>query len=325
MLKWGIMATGAIANQFAETLLQMGDEVVLTAVASRNEENAKKFAEKFHAAKWYASYEELCKDNEVNVIYIATPNSMHYENCVQCLNHGKHVLCEKPLTLNAKDARSLYQIAKEKKLFIMEAFWIKHLPLHKKMLEIVARGEIGEVKHIRADYGFMTSKSKKRKFELSLGGGAIMDVGIYNIGFVWMVMKEKPKSFESKVTMNEYGTDEFSTVIFQFPGDKTATITTCIGMEIPTESVIYGTKGSIHFPNYHRAEKMYIKQYGGKSYEIDMPFEINGFEYQIRETNRCILEGRLESEVLTNRDSLEVLNIMDRIRSSWGLKFSVDE
>ena len=171
IIHWGILATGVIAKKFALTLSEMekmGETVKLTAVASRTEEAAKKFAEEYGAVRYYGSYEEMVKDSEIDVVYIATPNNMHYENVLLCLNGGKHVLCEKPFTLNKKDAEILFQTAREKNLFIMEAFWIRHLPVLKELQKIIRQKKIGSIKHVRLEYGFISQGSRReRKFNPS--------------------------------------------------------------------------------------------------------------------------------------------------------------
>ena len=327
MIRWGIMATGTIARKFAETINKMNGEAVLVAVASRNTENAKAFAKEYNIPKYYDTYEDLCRDTEVDAIYISTPNNMHFENSLMCLNHGKNVLCEKPFTTNKNDAVTLYNTAKEKKLFIMEGFWIKHTPLLKKMEEMIAEDVIGDIRCLRADYGFTISDEnrKRRKFNSELGGGALLDIGVYNIGFAKMVMKDSPIKINSNEVINEYGTDEFSTIMLEYPNKKTAVLTTSIGMKIAKEGAIYGSKGSIFLPDFQNAEKMQINIYDKEPYTIEMPFEINGFEYQIREVDRCIELGMNTSDVLTMNDSLDVLEIMDSVRSLWNMRFSFEK
>ena len=167
-MKWGILATGTIAKKFAATVCQMDpSEAVLTAVGSRTSESARAFAEAYGIPRYYGSYEDLAKDPEVEAIYISTPNHMHYENCMMCLEAGKHVLCEKPFTTNAAEARTLYHMAEEKGLFIMEAFWIRFLPLYDKLRELLDQGIIGDVRHARCEFGFVASGARKdRKLSL---------------------------------------------------------------------------------------------------------------------------------------------------------------
>ena len=325
-MKWGILATGTIAKKFAATVNQMKDSgESLAAVGSRREEPAKAFAEEYGIPKYYSSYEELAADPEVEAIYIATPNNFHYENCIMCLNAGKHVLCEKPFTTSAEEAEKLYQMAEEKGLFIMEAFWIRFLPLYGHLQKLLSQEIIGPIRHIRCEYGFLAKGARKeRKFDSNLGGGALLDIGIYNLGFLHMVMGTEPASLQSQVHINEYGTDDFSTIQLSYPGGCTAYCAQSIGMVMDRQAVIFGDKGTIAFSDYQHAETMSIRLYDGEEYTVKAPFKINGFEYQIEEVSRCVAEGKCSSDRFTPEDSLAVLRLMDQIRESWGMKFGYE-
>lgn len=325
-MKWGILATGNIAAKFATTVNLMEDEQSLAACASRTMERAKEFADRFGIAKAYDSYEAMVQDAEVEAVYIATPNNMHYDNCRMCLEAGKHVLCEKPFTINRREAEELFSLAEEKGLFIMEAFWIRFLPALQELKKLLADGVIGNVVWARSDYGFVTKGARKdRKFDSALAGGALLDIGIYNLGFMRMVMgDEQPEEFSSHYHINEYGTDDFSTILLKYPGGKSACVTTSIGMDMPRQAVIYGTGGSIVLDDFQHAQKFLVKPSEGDAYTVELPEEINGFEYQIREAERCVKAGLNTGEILKKEDTLEILELMDRIRESWGLKFACE-
>lgn len=326
MMRWGILATGTIARKFAETVKGMEGTDELTACGSRNQEKAERFAGEFGVRKAYGSYEELLEDGEVDAVYVATPNNMHFENCRMCLEAGKHVLCEKPFTTRAEDAAELYRLAKEKGLFIMEAFWIRHLPVLRELRKLIEDGAIGKVVYARSEYGFVAAGARKdRKFDSALGGGALLDVGVYNLGFMNVVMGEGPESFSSQYHINEYGTDDFSTITLAYPGGRSATVTTAIGTVLPREAAVFGSAGEIWLPDFQKAERMVVRPNEGEEYEIEIPFEINGFEYQIREVNRCVKAGMSTSDVLTKEDTLTVLTLMDDIRNSWDMKFGYEK
>ncbi len=324
-MKWGILATGTIANKFANTVNIM-EHQFLRACASRSLEKAETFAEKYGIEKAYGSYEDMLADTEVEAVYIATPNNMHYENCVMCLQAGKHVLCEKPFTVNKSEAEKLYALAEEKGLFIMEAFWIRFLPALQKMQQLIQSGEIGDVVWSRSDYGFIAGGARKdRKFDSALGGGALLDIGIYNLGFIRMVMGDmQPESFESSYHLNEYGTDDFSTILLKYADGKSATITTSIGMSIPRFAAVYGTQGSILLDDFQQSTKFTVQRYGEEAYTIELPFDATGFEYQIREAERCVRLGMTTSDILKKKDTLETMELMDKIRASWGMKFTCE-
>lgn len=325
-MKWGIMATGVIAAKFADTMRRMEEEDRVVACGSRALKKAERFAREFGIPRAYGSYEALLEDKEVEAVYIATPNNMHYENCRMCLEAGEHVLCEKPFTINAEDAGRLFDMAEERGLFIMEAFWIRHLPALQKMQELIKWGVIGDVCFARSEFGFAASGARKaRKFDSSLGGGALLDIGIYNLGFMHMVMGDDiPLGFTSNYHLNEYGTDDYSTILLDYPGGRRGAVTTSIGVLMPREAVVFGTKGSIYLPDYQMAEQLVVRTTGKGEYTQEFPFDVNGFEYQIREVDRCVRLGMSTSDTLKKEDTLAVLRLMDDIRKTWGMKFDCE-
>ena len=209
----------------------------------------------------------------------------------------------------------------------MEAFWIRFLPALQKMKEIIESGIIGDVVWARSDYGFIARGARKdRKFDSALAGGALLDIGIYNLGFMRMVMSDtQPESFDSSHHINEYGTDDFSTVLLRYPGGKSAVVTTSIGIDMTRYAAIYGTKGSILLDDFQHAEKLTVCPEGQDPYEVYLPREINGFEYEIREVDRCVKLGMTTSDTLKPADTLEILKLMDDIRASWGLTFACEQ
>ena len=326
-MKWGILAAGTIAAKFAGTVNAMRDEgEELVAVGSRSAEKAQQFAEKHGIPGAYGSYEELVSDPDVEAVYIATPNNMHYSNALLCLNAGKNVLCEKPFTTSAADAANLYRIAEEKGLFIMEAFWIRFLPLYEKLLEIIRSGEYGELRHARCDYGFIAKGARReRKFKSELGGGALLDIGIYNLGFLRMIMGADPESFTSEVHFNEFGTDDFSVIQLCYPGGRTAHSLQAIGMQIDRQAALYFDRASIYLPDFQGAFSMTVNPVDGEPITIECPPDVNGFEYEIRESSRCVREGRSHSDIFKPEDSVAVLRLLDEVRESWNMRFAFDD
>lgn len=326
-MNWGIIGTGNIAAKFAATVKKMAEEgEYLEAVASRTIDSARQFAEQYQTPNVFGSYESMAASDCIDAVYIATPNHLHYENAKMCLLAGKHVLCEKPFTTNAAQAEALYQLAEEKNLFIMEAFWIRFLPVLERMRHIIREGQLGEIKYARSDYGFITQKERrKRKFASDLGGGALLDIGIYNLGFMNMVMGSMPEGFESDVHMNEFGTDDFSVIHLHYPQGTEAVVTTAIGLAIQRNAAVIGTKGAIYLKDFQKAESMTVCLNNGEEYDIMIPFDINGFEYQIREVSNCVKNHQCHSKIYTPEMSLQTLNLMDDIRASWDMKFSFEE
>lgn len=326
-MKWGILAPGTIARKFANTVIGMNDtEETLAAVASRNHEKAEAFAAEFQIPKAYSSYEELVNDPEVEAVYIASPNNLHFAHTMLCLNHGKHVLCEKPFTVNAEEAEILYRTAEEKGLFAMEAFWIRFLPLYEKLQEIIVSEQYGKLRHARVNYGFVANGARReRKFRSDLAGGALLDIGIYNLGFLYMMMGCVPESFTSEVEINEYGTDSFSALQMKFPEGRTAQSMQAIGIVMDRQAALYFDEAEIDLPDFQNAREAVVKPTGGDAYTISCPFEVNGFEYEIREVTICIHEGKTHSDRHRPEDSLAVIRLMDQIRASWNMKFECEK
>nr|MCR5112692.1 Gfo/Idh/MocA family oxidoreductase [Acholeplasmatales bacterium] len=304
-MNFGIIGLGNIANKFAKTLNEM-DDANLYAVASRDLNKAKEFGEKYNSTKYYGSYDELYNDPNIDVIYIATPNSMHYKNSLDALMHHKHVICEKPFTTNPSEAKELYSYAKDNNLFIMEALWIEFLPSYKKIKELVNNGAIGDIKSLKVSYGFDTnSDRKKRKFDSSLAGGALLDIGIYNLGFIDIILDRDVKSFKSEYRLNEYNTDDYSKIELAYDNDIKAELITTIGEDLKREAYIIGSKGSIYIPDFQQNQEFKLNDV-----LYTYPFEINGFEYQIREAINSIENGRYESMIYPSDKSIRLMKLL---------------
>lgn len=322
-MKWGILATGNIAQKFAFTLKQMeGEGEVLTAAGSRRAESAAAFGAAYGIPHTHGSYEALAADPEVEAVYIATPNSLHAADVRLCLEHGKHVLCEKPFTLTADQARELYALAAEKGLFLMEALWIRFLPLYAELRRMLAGGVIGEVRQGSCQYGFVAQGARReRKFRSELGGGALLDIGVYNLGFFQMALGIPDQVETQEVHFTEYGTDDYSRLCLRWRNGCEAQSVQAIGQELERRAVLEGTKGRIVLPDFQHAETMLLQSGAGEK-ELRFPFAINGFEYQIREVSRCVAEGRTASSLYPPEDSIALTALMEQIRTGWGMKFA---
>ena len=237
------------------------------------------------------------------------------------VEHGKTVLV-KALTGTDTD-----RLAEEKHLFLMEAFWIWLLPLYDCLRQILAAGTIGELKQITCQYGFVASGARKdRKFDSGLGGGALLDIGIYDLGFLRILTGQDPEKVETKeVHINEYGTDDYSRLALTYPGGCKAESVQTIGQELERNARIVGTKGSIFLPDFQHAETMTLEVEGKEPEVIRCPVDINGFEYEIREASRCVKLGRTGSDRYTPQDSLALTRLMYDIRMAWGMKFEGEE
>jgi len=321
-INWGILSTGTIAKKFATTIAQLADCGNVVAVASRNIDTATQFAHDYQIEKAYSSYMELVHDPEVDVVYIGTPHAFHYENAKLCLENGKNVLCEKSFTVNVEQANELIQLARRKKLFIMEAFWTKFLPAYQSLKEILANGVIGDVTHFRAQYGFAPAGARYiRKFDPALAGGALLDIGVYAIGVAAMMLGYDPKNIYSSAIMGEYHTDKVNSIMLDYENGTTAYLFTTIGSIMDQQAIVFGTKGHIVLPNFTALQDFQVVLDDGTQYTREYPFLINGFEYQIRETERCLRAKKIESDSMTHQNTISVMSVMDKVRADWGLVF----
>lgn len=321
-INWGILSTGTIAKKFATTISQLTDCGKILAVASRNQETANQFARDYNVPRAYSSYLDLVCDPDIDIIYIATPHSFHYENAKLCLENGKNVLCEKTFTVNLAQATELLQLAKEKKLFIMEAFWTKFLPAYQLLNKHINEGVIGEITHFRAQYGFAPTRARYiRKFDPNLAGGALLDIGVYAIGVAAMLLGYNPKNSCSSAIIGEYGTDKFDSIMLEYENGITAHLITTIGSQIGHEAIIFGTKGHIILPDFSALQKFTVVLDDNTTYTQESLFDINGFEYQIREAEKCLADNKLESRIMTHQNTLDIMGLLDKTRSDCGLKF----
>lgn len=318
-MKWGIMATGTIARKFAQTVSQMEDQT-LAAVGSRRADSARSFAQSFGIPRAHDSYEALAADPEVEAVYIATPNTLHYDNCVLCLDQGKHVLCEKPFTIDPDQAEALYRMAASRGLFIMEGLWTRMLPAYARLRALIRDGAIGTLTRVTCQYGFVAEGARRdRKFNSRLGGGALLDIGIYNLGFLQLVTGAQPTEVATaELRINDYGTDEYSRLVLTYPGGVVAESIQTIGQNLDRTAVIQGTGGTIVLPDFQCAEALIVN---GET--LSLPFEINGFEYEIREADRCIRQGG--QSVYTDADSIALSRLLYDIRRQWGMRFEGEE
>ena len=316
-MKWGIIGLGNIANKFAKTLNIMNEE--LYAVSSRDLSKAKSFKDEYNAKICYGSYLELMNDNNVDVIYIATPNNMHFDIAIEALRHNKNVLCEKPLTTNHILAKKLYDYAKNNNIFIMEALWIYFLPLYKKLKELLPK--IGNIKEINVSYGFDTNEKRKaRKFDSNLAGGALLDIGVYNLGFITMILGFDIIDIKSNYHLNESNTDDYEEITLKYKNNIIAKSITQIGKDIKREAYIKGDMGTIYIPDFQAFEIFYLND---EKYESK--FDINGFEYQILEVIKSIKENRNESKIYNSTNSIKLMKLLYDIRMSWNMKFNFEK
>lgn len=319
-IKWGILGTGWIASQFTKDLAYASNGEAY-AVGSRTAESAEKFAAEYGIKKAHASYEDLVNDPEVDAIYVATPHPFHKENVLLCLRAGKAVLCEKPFTVNAGEVEELVSFARENKIFLMEGMWTRFLPAICKVREWLNEGKIGEIKLVKADFGFRADYDPEgRLLNPKLGGGALLDAGIYPVSFASMIFGAEPEQVWSTAHIGDTGVDEEFSLLFSYGSGKTAQLNGAVRLGLTNIAFIYGTDGHIRIPSFLNAYTAELHVNGNvTTFEDDR--ESIGYAFEAEELGRCLIEGRTESSVIPLGESVSIMKLLDQIRGQWGLRY----
>lgn len=340
-VNWAILAPGRIANSMAAAMNGIkdgklktidGSKIRLNAVASRNLERAQNFAKKWNFEKAYGSYEELYKDPDVDAVYIANPHAFHLESALGCLKAGKHVLCEKPAGCSRDQLDKMTSIAREKNLFFMEAMWTAFNPCIAEIKKEIAAGTIGQI--INIDSRFCNRNPydpNDRNYAPDQAGGALLDLGIYNIYFAMMLADFSPITAESSAVRMLKGVDAWNSVNLTFENGIVTSFQSAMDLPstVPThDAVIYGTKGYITVENFFCSQKADVHVYkniqGGDCRlirKIREPFAVNGYEYELAHATEFILSGKTESDVHTFKKSEALIDIMDALRRDWNFKY----
>ena len=325
-IRWGIIGTGFIAHQFARGLAVLKDASLL-AVASRTKESADKFAEEFGVTHRHVGAEQLAANEDVDVVYVATPNTMHKGNTLSCLNGGKAVLCEKPFCINASEAAEMVELSREKGLFLMEAMWTLCFPTMAKVREIINSGAIGEVRQVHSNFSFRCEwEPDGLLLNPELGGGALLDVGVYNIALAQMVYQREPTRISGMAHLGQTGVDEQSSVTLGYDNGALAVLTSAIRTETSQEAAIYGTDGYIKIPHtFWKPERIIVKTSQDEEREFKFDRVGNGYNYEAAEVMRCLRNGCLESRILPLNTSVAIMRTMDSIRKQWGLVYPMEK
>jgi len=327
-IRWGILGAGRIARKFAADL-KLVEDAELMAIGSRTKQSADEFSKTFPVKHIHDSYEALVQNPEVDVIYIATPHNLHYENTLLCLQHGKAVLCEKPFAMNTRQAIEMINLAKEKKVFLMEALWTKFHPHYIKMQEMIGQGMVGEIKSVLVNFGFIpTEPVPARLFDPELGGGTLMDIGIYNV-FIAMSILGKPDQIDAVMTPTTTGVDEQCAVLFHYKNGALAQLFSTFSSNLATEADICGTKGRIRLTSRFFEPSATIEFYKERvdSREI-IPVKKesgSGYQYEARHVNDCLRKGLTESPIISFADTLLLMETLDKIRKVAGIHYPSDD
>lgn len=318
-VRWGILGPGKIADKFASAFSQV-PEAKLYAVASRDEQRGKAFAEKFNIPKTYSSYDQLLADPLIDIVYVATPHTFHHEQTLLCLNNKKAVVCEKPLTLSAKQTLELVAAAQANNTFLMEGMWARFFPALIKVLDLIEQDSIGEIKFLRADFGFAAPHDlDHRVFNLTLGGGAQLDVGVYPL-FLALLIGGVPNTIQAVSKLAVTGADETTVAQLNFENGIIAHILSSVVADTPKQAEIFGSKGSITLETpWHKSQEVRLKKNNEELETFQFPFEGVGFHYELRHATECIQMGLKESKLMPLSLSIQMAKAADEILRQGGV------
>jgi len=322
-LNWGIIGTGNIAATMAKDFKYVDDAKVV-AVSGTSPEKANKFAKEYGIEHPCRSLDELLADDQVDCVYIATPHTSHKDIAIQAMKAGKAVLCEKPMAINHKDQEEMIKVAKERHVFLMEAYWTAYLPAVREAFKWIKEGEIGRVRLIEADFSFRTEAESGRLLDPTLAGGALLDVGIYPVGVTHMISKLVGagviKTLYNTAQMTSTGVDGQDTILIQYDNGLTASLTCALKLDGHQHMYIYGEKGRIELPIFFSAKKASLYK-ANDHVDFNSNTGAKGYVYEVNAVNTLVKEGEIESPVISFEHSLEVIEILDRLRANIGLAY----
>lgn len=322
-INWGILGAGKIAGKFATDLAMLTD-ANLYAVASRTLTKAEGFAKTYHFEKAFGTYEDMLADPDLDAVYIATPHVFHCEHTLLCLTHKKAVICEKPFAINTKEVKQMIAKAKETDTFLMDALWTLCLPHILKTKEIVESGQLGKLISVKADFGFVADfNPNSRLFDRDLGGGSLLDIGIYP-ALLALFLLGKPKKITAAALMGQTKVDEECAVFLEYEDGQTANLHSTLLARTPIEAYIYCEKGYIHIPSrFHEgvAGITILRYENLEKIFIPFDYQVLGYQYEAAEMMRCMREGKLESDLVPHQFSLDLMELLDDIRGQIGLVY----
>lgn len=323
-MKFAILAAGNIAGCMAEAVSGI-DGVRKYAVASRDLGRAQAFAGRWGFERAYGSYEEMLCDPQVELVYVASPHSHHYEHARMCLLHGKHVLVEKAFTVNAGQAQELMELAQERGLLLTEAIWTRYMPSRKMIDEVVESGMIGKVTSLTANLGYVLPHIERMQ-KPELAGGALLDLGVYPINFALMVFHEEVEHVTSAAVMSPAGVDWINSITLTFRDGRMAVLHSNMLAQTDRQGVIFGDKGYIEVQNINNCEEIRVFDLErNMTARYSVPEQINGYEYEVISCQRALENGAVECEEMPHSETLRVMKLMDEIRRQWGMRYPCEK
>ena len=323
-MKLGVLGAGHIAEVVAPTWLAM-EGIECFAVSSRSLEKAEAFAQKFGFQKAYGSYEEMLRDPDVELVYVATPHSHHYEHRMECIEQGKNILCEKAFTLNAGQAEKIKAAAAEKGVYVAEAIWTRYMPSRKVIDDVLSSGMIGTPNTLTANLSYVISHNE-RIYNPALAGGALLDIGVYGINFALMHFGSDIERVESSVKMLPTGVDAMETITIFYRDGRMAVLTHSVFCRSDRMGIIHGDKGYLVIENINNPQS--LKVYDMSDREIasyDFSDQISGYEFEFAEAAACIAAGKRESDSMPMEDTVQVMAFMDSLRSQWNMVYPQEQ
>lgn len=323
-IRWGILGTGFIAGLQTQDLVDNGFTV--QAVGSRTADSSRRFSETFGIPTAHGSYEALVADPAVDAVYVATPHTLHYTHALLALNAGKHVLVEKPFTVNAREAQELAALAEAQGLVVLEAMWSRFLPHMARLREIVAEGSLGQIRKVTASHNQNLPKDPAHRLnDPALGGGALLDLGVYPVSFVFDILGA-PDTIRASAAMTATGVDRQTAAIFEYPDGQQALVDCALDTASNNRAAIIGTAGWIDIePTWYSPTPFTRYDNQGNVLErFDRPVTGRGMQYQAAELERLIRAGLTAGTVLPPAESVAVMAAMDEIRRQIGLKYDAD-
>ena len=326
-MRIALLGAGGIAGTMARTVAEM-DGVENYAVASRDPEKARAFAQEYGMQKAYGSYEEMLADDRVDLVYIATPHSHHHQWTVAALNAGRNVLCEKAFAANARQAEEMLELAEKKNLLLTEAIWPRYMPSRGMIDEIIGRGDIGEVRTVFSNLGYAIS-GVERLIRPELAGGCLLDLTVYTLNFTSMILGNRFDRMEAFMVPAETGVDGQDAVTLFYPGGKMALMFTTMYSVTDRRGLICGTRGRIEVENINNPEKISVWTAGPDGLrlreELAPPPQISGYEYEVESCRKALAEGRIECPEMPHSETLEIMRQMDAIRGQFGIVFPFEK